>query len=317
MGRTINIQTLIVLICLITVLPMAASSQIDFRRPGSMKDKVVQKPEAEQPPVRTAPNGEELNNASAQGLRDFVVEPDENKAVIRFKAPAGSSPVVEVALEPPTLGPSGKLEFSTRLSLVKAEIVTDKRALQQINYIADLSNLERGTSYYYLVSTSDAKLQTRGRFATSKLKANVTVVFTEISVIRGEAGIFDFWVGDKHLGWIGSTDKMLDWDSDSGSHGIEKSIEIPDAPDSLEILVNVCTDTSYFFENNGCAGLHAVPTREPVKNSSSETNAALRSINIKEISGKEGRQDFELESVQSGKVEVAFKVRGYIQINRG
>jgi hypothetical protein len=315
---TITSKLFISLSVLVAASATSAWGQIDFRRPSGMKDRVVTQPakETAQPPIRHAPNAEETNNSLAAGLRDFIVEPDENSAVIKFKAPAGSAPTVEIGVDRPIAGPGGKLEFPSRVGLVKAEIVTDENALQQINFKAELTGLDRGQHYYYIVSTSNANLQTQGRFSTVRRQASVTVVFTDITVIRGEAGIFDFWVGGSHLGWIGSTDKMLGWESDSGSHAIEKSLEIADAPDSLEILVNVCTDTSYFFENNGCAGLHAVGTKKPYKNSSSETNAALRIVNIRELTGANVKRDFELESIQSGDVEVAFKVRGYVVITR-
>ncbi len=316
---TITSKLLISSAILLLIGATTASAQF-VRRIGG--DQVRQAPAAErpQPPIRSAPSSDERNNSLAGGLRDFEVKPDENSAVIKFKAPAGSAPVVEIGLESPKYGPNGKLEFSSRLNLVQAEIVTEKNALQQINFKADITGLERGTRYYYLVSTSDARLQTQDRFKTAALQTNVTVVFTEITVLRGEADVFDFWVNDKHLGWIGQTenDKQLDWDRESGSHSINQSIEILDAPDTLEIQTNGCEDTMTFFEQNGCGGNfydHTKQHKTPMGNRAVNLNIAIRSINLRDIQGNNVRQDFEIES-QQNEVDLAFRVKGYFVITR-
>lgn len=301
----------------------ATSAQIEFRRPSGVKDRIVTQPAKEpyQPPVRYEPSEEQLNNAYAEGIRGVKIDIGETSASLLFQAPAGSAPVVEIGSEPPRRGAGGLLEFSNRLAKVDAAIVPDKKSLAQINFKAEFSGLERETRYYYIITTPgsdrNASLQTQDRFATVKTIANVTVEFTEITVIRGEGDLFDLWAANRHLGWIGSTDDMLDWNKDGGGHGINKVIEIQDAPDSIEVLVNGCKDTSLFFENNGCAGVHAVPTRRAYKNSSSETNAALKVFNLNEMPGPNVRKEFEIESIQSGEVELAFRVRGVIVVTRG
>ena len=307
---------------LVATSATSVSAQIEFRRPSGVKDRIVTQPAKEtyQPPVRSAQTAEESNNSLAMGLRDFIVDPDENSAVIKFKAPAGSAPVVEIGTELPISGPGGKLEFPSRLQFVQAEVATEKNALQQINFNANLTGLDRGTRYYYLVSTSDATLQTRGRFATLKRQTNVTVVFTEISVLRGEVDVFDFWVNSKHLGWIGQTenDKQLDWDSESGSHSINKSIEITDVPDVLELQTNGCEDTMTFFEQNGCGGNfydHTSQHKTPIGDRAVNLNIAIQAINLRDIPGKNVRQEFQIES-QQNKVNLAFCVKGYFVITR-
>jgi hypothetical protein len=298
----------------------AAIGQVSGPRRKLPTGSVTQSPRVPEPPVRYEPSAELKNLAEAQGIRDVTVEPGETTATITFRARSGSAPVVEIGGAPPKGGLEGQLEFPARYDQVVAEVVRDDKALTQVNFRAQLSSLDRGTKYYFIItvpgSDGTGTRQIKGSFTTQRKTAHVTVVFTEINVIRGEGDLFDFWVGDKHFGWIGSTDKMLNWDDDDGSHQVNKTVEFPDAPDSLEIFVNGCVDTSYFFENNGCAGVHSVKTEQPEKNSSSEVNVAKQTFALREMPGSDVRREFTIESAQSGSVELAFRVTGYFIITR-
>lgn len=321
MKRADHIYNAILSISFVLLFIVSANAQIDFRRPSGMRGSTTQTPETPQPPVRAAPSGEEMNNALAGGLREFVVEPDENSASIKFKAPSGSAPVVEIGLEPPRPDPSGKLEFSSRLKLVAAAVVTEKNALQQVNFKADISGLERGTRYYYLVSTANGRLQTQDRFTTVSSTVSVKVVYTEIDVTNdsdsggnGELA-FKFFTNGDVIGMYGALDNLLSWNDTDPPRQINESRELSNVPNVLVLAVNGVDDDSVGIYPDIRDGF---PFTSPGDRGDWEFNVATQSFNLNDYPEKYQRVDFVLNSMPqaAGQGDLSFIVKGYFEIRR-
>jgi hypothetical protein len=277
--------------------------------------------------VRSAPSSEERNNTLAVGLRDFTEEPGEDSAVIKFKAPAGSAPVVEIGTEQPVNGAGGKLEFSSRIKLVPAEIVVDKNALQQVNFKAEITGLERETRYYYLVSTADSRLQTRGRFSTHSLTVKVTVVYTEIKVTNdsddggnGEL-FFRFFANYPRWGvrdYGDVTDNLLSWNDEDPPRPINEVIEISDAGDTLDLAVNGYDDDSVLGGGTGMDPSEFEPLARPFDRTDLEANVAKQTFKLRDFPGTHRREDFVLYSMPhgAGQGDLSFVVKGYFEIRR-
>ncbi len=159
-------HTTLCLIACILLFPTLVSAQVV--RPRD-RNAPVTKPSNE-PPVRTNPSPELKNIVEADGIREESVTPRENDVVITFRARPSVAPIVEVSNEAPVQGDGGRLDFVNRRTMSKATPAPDRIEIVPNLYTVSFSKLERGTTYYYIVtippSDGASTRQYQGTFTT-------------------------------------------------------------------------------------------------------------------------------------------------------
>jgi hypothetical protein len=221
------------------------------------------------------------------------------------------------------------LEFANRLAKVDAAPIPNKNEISPTGYTASIPNLEGGTRYYYLISAGDgASLrQMRGRFTTSLMRANVTVVFTQLEVTNdsddggnGELYFRLFADSGSACKSLGDGNNPLSWNDDDPPRDLNEVIEVQDAPERLTLFATGYDDDSIEIAfplptdpGPGCSELAG-----PFDKHSIEANVARQTFNLRDFPGDDVRHDFTLDSMPhaAGQGDLSFKVKGYFVIKR-
>jgi hypothetical protein len=311
--------------CCFTALCGVASAQMV--RPLGPSAPVV-----DGPPVRQAPSPELKNLVAARGIREVTEAPGESSVVISFRAWPSLIPIVEIGREQPVAVAGGRLEFANRLAKVDAKPIPDENEISPTGYTASIPNLESGTRYHYLISVGEgASLrQMRGRFTTTVVRANVTVVFTQLEVTNdsddggnGELYFSLFTDGSGACNSFGTNLKPLSWNDNDPPRSLNEVIEIQDAPERIALFV-----TGYDLDHLTVGGVDVgIPgdpgnvcrqLSGPFNEDSIEGNVAKQTFNLRDFQGDEVRHDFVLDSMShaAGQGDLSFKVKGYFVIKR-
>jgi hypothetical protein len=308
----------ILLTGIISLFGTVAFTQVVVQRKPS---EIIVKPSTTEPPIRQAPSPEMLNTIDSQGIRDVKIVPAEQNAEISFRARPGLNPLVEISREKPVQGEGKKLEFPNRVSKINAEPIPSKYEIVSSGYTINVSGLESGTRYYYLITVGegDSIRQSQGRFSTFAWKTEVKVVFTEIKVTNdsddggdGEL-LFHFFVNSSPL--RGNASSFMSWSDEEPAITVNREYEIPDAPDSIELAVNGFDDDTPFGLHTG---INPTGPLSAPYDDGEEANVAKKTFNLRDFPGAEIRHDFVLESMAhaKGQGDLSFYVRGYFVIKR-